>query len=140
MDIWASDEVHFLQHGSRCRMWIPPKIKDPVLLHAPTRKSVGYFGAVALSFAGKPRSSMERLVGNLCCTCAVPVASPAVASWSFPTMLPIIILESTSPGGRSMPAALLWTFCPCTVPNSIPLNEFGNSRVAFVYTTATSNI
>ena len=42
------DEVHFQQHGSRCRMWIPPEIKDPVLLHHPTRKSVGYFGAVRL--------------------------------------------------------------------------------------------
>jgi transposase len=40
------DEVHFQQHGSRCRMWIPPEIKDPVLLHHPTRKSMGYFGAV----------------------------------------------------------------------------------------------
>lgn len=29
-------------------MWIPPEVKDPVLLHAPTRKSVGYFGAVRL--------------------------------------------------------------------------------------------
>lgn len=48
VDLWASDEVHFQQHGSRCRMWIPPEIKDPVLLHAPTRKSVGYFGAVRL--------------------------------------------------------------------------------------------
>lgn len=42
------DEVHFQQHGSRCRMWVPPEIKDPVLLHHPTRKSVGYFGAVRL--------------------------------------------------------------------------------------------
>jgi transposase len=48
IDLWATDEVHFQQHGSRCRMWIPPEIKDPVLLHAPTRKSVGYFGAVRL--------------------------------------------------------------------------------------------
>src|SRR5712691_1959866 len=46
--LWATDEVHFQQHGSRCRMWIPPEIKDPVLLHAPTRKCVGYFGAVRL--------------------------------------------------------------------------------------------
>jgi len=45
VDLWATDEVHFQQHGWRCRMWIPPEIKDPVLLHAPTRKSVGYFGA-----------------------------------------------------------------------------------------------
>jgi hypothetical protein len=48
VDLWATDEVHFQQHGSRCRMWIPPEIKDPVLLHAPTRKIVGYFGAVRL--------------------------------------------------------------------------------------------
>jgi transposase len=46
VDLWATDEVHFQQHGSRCQMWIPPEIKDPVLLHAPTRRSVGYFGAV----------------------------------------------------------------------------------------------
>ena len=48
VDLWALDEVHFQQHGSRCRMWVPPEIKDPVLLHEPTRKSVGYFGAVRL--------------------------------------------------------------------------------------------
>jgi transposase len=29
-------------------MWIPPEEKDPVLLHHPTRKSIGYFGAVRL--------------------------------------------------------------------------------------------
>lgn len=48
MDLWATDEVHFQQHGSGCRMWIPPETKDPVLLHHPTRRSVGYFGAVRL--------------------------------------------------------------------------------------------
>jgi transposase len=48
VDLWAADEVQFQQHGSRCRMWVPPEIKDPVLLHAPTRQSVGYFGAVRL--------------------------------------------------------------------------------------------
>ncbi|MGA3325875.1 MAG: IS630 family transposase [Terriglobia bacterium] len=42
------DEVHFQQHGSRCRMWVPPETKDPVLLHQPTRKSVGFYGAVRL--------------------------------------------------------------------------------------------
>lgn len=35
VDLWATDEVHFQQHGSRCRMWIPPESKDPVLPHAP---------------------------------------------------------------------------------------------------------
>jgi transposase len=48
IDLWALDEVHFQQHGSRCRMWVPPEIKDPVLYHHPTRHSVGYFGAVRL--------------------------------------------------------------------------------------------
>ncbi len=42
------DEVRFQQHGSRCRMWVPPEVKEPILLHSPTRKSVGYFGAVRL--------------------------------------------------------------------------------------------
>jgi hypothetical protein len=49
IDVWAMDEVHFQQHGSRCRMWVPPDVKDPVLFHHPTRKSVGYFGAVRLN-------------------------------------------------------------------------------------------
>src|SRR5271170_2684149 len=29
-------------------MWVPPEVKDPVLPHHPTRKSVAYFGAVRL--------------------------------------------------------------------------------------------
>ncbi len=48
IDLWALDEVHFQQHGSRCRLWVPPEDRDPVLLHHPTRQSVGYFGAVRL--------------------------------------------------------------------------------------------
>jgi transposase len=46
VDLWFEDECHFQQHGSRCTMWIPPEEKDPVVLHAPTRKSVAFFGAV----------------------------------------------------------------------------------------------
>jgi len=42
------DEVHFQQQGSCCRMWVAPETKDPVLLRQPTRKSVGYDGAVRL--------------------------------------------------------------------------------------------
>jgi transposase len=29
-------------------MWVPPEITDPVCLHAPTRKSISFFGAVRL--------------------------------------------------------------------------------------------
>ena len=48
-EIWSLDECHFQQHGSRCTMWVPPEEKDPVVLHAPTRKSVSLFGAVNLT-------------------------------------------------------------------------------------------
>jgi hypothetical protein len=48
VDLWAIDEVHFQQHGSRCQMWIPPETMNPILFHHLTRRSVGYFGAVRL--------------------------------------------------------------------------------------------
>lgn len=48
IDLWSLDEVHFQQYGSACRMWVPPEVKNPILLHHPTRKSTGYFGAVRL--------------------------------------------------------------------------------------------
>lgn len=48
VELWALEEVHFQQHGSRCRMWVPPEIRDPVVSHHPTRRCVGYFGAVRL--------------------------------------------------------------------------------------------
>ena len=48
-DFRFADECHFQQHGSRCRMWFPPEEKDPVLLHAPTRKSMSLFGVASAS-------------------------------------------------------------------------------------------
>lgn len=48
IDLWSLDEVHFQQYGSRCRMWVAPEESDPILLHHPGRRSVGYFGAVRL--------------------------------------------------------------------------------------------
>lgn len=48
LDIWFEDECHFQQHGSRCTTWVPPEDIDPVVLHAPTRKNVGVFGAVSV--------------------------------------------------------------------------------------------
>ena len=46
VDLWSLDECHFQQHGTRCRMWVPPETKNPIVLHAPTRKSLALFGAV----------------------------------------------------------------------------------------------
>ncbi len=50
VDLWSLDECHFQQHGTRCVMWVPPEETDPILLHAPTRKSVALFGAVNLHY------------------------------------------------------------------------------------------
>jgi transposase len=49
VDLWSLDECHFQQHGTRTRMWVAPEIKDPVQLHASTRKSMACFGAVRLN-------------------------------------------------------------------------------------------
>lgn len=46
IEMWSLDECHFQQHGSRCAMWVPPEDKDPIVRHAPTRKSMALFGAV----------------------------------------------------------------------------------------------
>lgn len=48
VEVWAMDEVLFQQHGSTCKMWVAPEERDPVIHHHPTRKSVGYYGAVRL--------------------------------------------------------------------------------------------
>jgi hypothetical protein len=93
VDLWAMDEVHFQQHGSRCRMWVAPEIKDPVLLHAPTRKKVGYFGAVRLRdgrflFAARRTSSMAPPSCAFFAICGAPVLEAVAASW----------LSATTPG------------------------------------------
>jgi len=48
VDLWALDEVRFEQHGSAGRMWVPPEIKDPVVLHHSTREDIGCLGAVRI--------------------------------------------------------------------------------------------
>ena len=42
-------------------MWIPPELKDPVCYHAPTRKSISYFGAVRLAEWARPNATLRRL-------------------------------------------------------------------------------
>jgi transposase len=59
-DIWFEDECHFQQHRTRCRMWIPQKEKEPIALHAPTKKSISLFGAVQ-SGTGKLVSMVTRV-------------------------------------------------------------------------------
>ena len=59
MDLWAIDEVHFQQPGSRCRLWVPPEVAAPVCRHAPTRTSISFFGAVRLRDGKLVRSRPE---------------------------------------------------------------------------------
>ncbi len=48
IELWSLDECHFQQHGSRCRMWVPPEDTDPIILQEPTRKNISVFGSVSL--------------------------------------------------------------------------------------------
>ena len=63
-------------------MWVPPEDKDPVLRHAPTRRSIACFGAVALR-AGKFAHSF----------------SPAFNAVEFEKFLRLL-LRRRSPGRR----------------------------------------
>lgn len=47
ISLWAEDEAHFNLHGSSSRIWAPIG-EQPEQLFKPTRKKVGYFGAVSL--------------------------------------------------------------------------------------------
>ncbi len=69
-DIWAIDEVHFQQQGTRCRMWIAPENIALFVIQQPTRKGVGYFGAVRIR-DGKFIFSREEKVFD------------AVSTWNF---------------------------------------------------------
>jgi hypothetical protein len=61
------DEVHFQQHGSRCRLWVPPEVADPVCRHAPTRKSISFFGAVRLKDGKLVMSRPEGMFNAITC-------------------------------------------------------------------------
>ena len=122
VDLWATDEVHFQQHGSRCRMWVPPETKDPVLLHHPTRRSVGYFGAVRLR-DGKFQFSRETGKFNAVTFLAflkdygAPVLEPVAAWWSSRTMPDTITRGFTKNGERHTTRTLCWITCRPTAPN-----------------------
>src|SRR6184192_635303 len=116
VDLWATDEVHFQQHGSRCRMWVPPETKDPVLLHHPTRRSVGYFGAVRLR-DGKFRFSRETGKFNAMTFFAFlkmlrrTSIGAAVPSWSLRTTPDTIMPGFTKNGETTIGRISRWTTC-----------------------------
>jgi hypothetical protein len=47
-ELWALNEVILQQHGSICKMWIALEDHDPIILHHPTRRGIGYYGAVRI--------------------------------------------------------------------------------------------
>jgi len=122
IDLWATDEVHFQQHGSRCRMWVPPETKDPVLLHHPTRGSAGYFGAVRLR-NGKFQFSWETAKFN-----TVPFFAflKGLRRTSIRTGRRVVVITDnaryhhahfTKNGERHTSRTLCWITCRPTAPN-----------------------
>lgn len=116
------DEVHFQQHGSRCRMWVPPEIKDPVLRHHPTRKSVGYFGAVRLR-DGKFFFRRETGKFNAATCWQFLQELQAVSTRTARRVLVIadnantIMPGCTETGEKKTASILRWTSCRHTVPS-----------------------
>ena len=131
IDLWALDEVHFQQQGSRCRMWVAPEDKDPVVFHHPTRKSVGYFGAVRLN-DGRFFFRRETVVFNgetfweFLRPFSTPALVPVVASSPSATTPAITAPDYTAYGESSRCRRSVWTSCRRTVQNSTRSSEFGN--------------
>ena len=60
VDLWALDEVHFQQQGSRCRMWVPPEEKDPIVYHHPPAQKRRVFRRRATPGRGAGVSPRDR--------------------------------------------------------------------------------
>ena len=45
-EIWSTDECHFHQHGSHCRVWIPKENINPMVFQEPNRFKISVFGSV----------------------------------------------------------------------------------------------
>src|SRR3982751_4929070 len=144
VDLWALDEVHFQQQGSRCRMWVPPETRDPIVYHHPTRKSVGYFAAVRLRdgeflFRRETgRFNAESFWESSRCS-ARPALFPAVAYSPSATMRSIIAPNSISLGVINRRHNFAWTSCLPTARNSTLSNGSGSSRAGSVSTIVTSD-
>jgi transposase len=106
-------------------MWIPPEIKDPVLLHAPTRKSVGYFGAVRLR-DGRFVFRLETGKFN------GPSFLQFLQQLRSASRRRVVVITDNAryhhsrlhrPWREQHAPVLLWTSFPLTVPNSIPIER-----------------
>jgi transposase len=48
VEVWSLDECHFQQHGTRTRMWVPPRDQRPGAAPRANPQSVACFGAVSV--------------------------------------------------------------------------------------------
>jgi hypothetical protein len=145
VDLWATDEVHFQQHGSRCRMWIPPEIKALSSCTPPPARVWAISGPCACGMGAlcsvwKPANSTGPASCSFSSNSAPPAAEPGDGSWSSPTMPVITTPACTDRGGNTTPITLPWTSFPLTVPNSTRSSECGSSPAAAACTIATLTI
>jgi len=109
-------------------MWIPPEVKDPVLLHHPTRKSVGYFGAVRLC-DGKflaiqePKNLMPRRPGRSIVSSDGLPAVRGGALWSSWIMPDSTMLACTESGVRLKSPISSCSFSHITSPTLTPIER-----------------
>ena len=126
IDLWAMDEVHFQQHGSRCRMWVPPEVKDPVCYHAPTRKSIS-FGAVRLGDGKLVMSQPKgRFDAQTCWQFLRKLEGIARGAgrkgWSSPTT-PVITMRVSKTGGDAVAEHFSLHFLPPYSPQLNPIER-----------------
>src|SRR5208283_5211399 len=115
VDWWSLDECHFQQHGTRAVMWVPPENTDPVLLHAPTRKSVALFGAVNLRH-GQLVTLQQPTFGALTFRQFCGIVRAAVAWSSSSTMRAITMLDRCALFLPRNGPGCVSTSCPPTAP------------------------
>src|SRR3954468_12173503 len=144
VDLWALDEVHFQQQGSRCRMWVPPETRDPIVYiirpgkaWATSPQSVCEMASFC--FVARPGASMESPSGSSSRCSARPALFPAVAYSPSVTMRSIIAPHSICLGVINRLHNFAWTSCLPTARNSTLSNGSGSSRAGCVCTIVTSD-
>lgn len=96
---------------------MPPELKDPMVLHHPTRKTWATSAPCGCGMASSWRSrsrraSMPRPRGPACGACARPAAGRIARSSSSPTMPRTTTRACARPGARPRSRTSLWRSSP----------------------------
>ena len=122
-------------------MWVPPEDKDPVLRHAPTRRSIACFGAGPCAPASSPTPSRRRSTPSssrssfACCSAA---ARRAAGSSSCSTTPDATTPSCSSPSSANAPAFSNCCSSRPAAPASRQSNGSGSWPVDSPPTTSTS--